>query len=90
VRRSATRAEDGATFIVHEATSLDRSGELTHGLQRCERWDRDGTLAATSLRRHCLRWWPPGRLTEALRDAGFARVEVRGPDGYYLAVAHPD
>src|SRR5690606_8932754 len=57
VRRSATRASDGTTFVVHQATCADRDGERTHTLDRHEVWAADGTLVTTQLRRHCLRWW---------------------------------
>jgi SAM-dependent methyltransferase len=87
VRRSATRARDGTTFIVSQATSNDRDGERTHSLDRHEVWAADGSLVTTELRRHCLRWWPPGRITGALHEAGFPTVDIVGPPENYLAVA---
>jgi SAM-dependent methyltransferase len=87
VRRSATRASDGTTFLVHQATSADRDGERTHTLDRHEVWGADGTLRTTLLRRHCLRWWSPEQATAALLDAGFDDVEIDGPPASYLAIA---
>jgi SAM-dependent methyltransferase len=87
VRRSATRRSDGTTFIVHQATSADPDGERSHSLDRLEVWAVDGTLQTTLLRRHCLRWWTPERITEALQAAGFAAVDIEGPPEGYLARA---
>ncbi len=80
MRRSATRATDGVTFMVHQAVHADWAAQVQHTLDRHEVWDADGTLRTTLLRRHRLRWWLPDQLVGAVRDSGFAEVEAVGSD----------
>ena len=62
MRRSATRAADGVTFMVHEALSCDVDAQIQHVLNRHEVWDADGELVTTFIRRHRLRWWTADQL----------------------------
>ena len=87
VRRSATRASDGVTFMVHEALRCDVDAQLQHVLNRHEVWDAHGQLITTFIRRHRLRWWTAGQLEEMLRDCGAAEVRVLGTDDEFVAVA---
>jgi hypothetical protein len=88
VRRSATRASDGVTFIVHEAVKIDADAQLHHDLNRHEVWDRDGQLVTTFMRRHTLRWWTREQFTEMLEECGYADVRTYGQDDGFFAVGH--
>jgi SAM-dependent methyltransferase len=81
LRRTGTRRRDGVTFVVHEALSFDRDAQTQHDLHRHEVWNHDGTLAATYLRRHALRWWTRPQLEAMLRAVGLVAVRSRG-DGH--------
>src|SRR6185437_6637679 len=70
VRRSATRASDGVTFMVHEAMRCDVQEQAMHALHRHEEWDAHGGLITTFMRRHRLRWWTQNQLQELLLEAG--------------------
>jgi SAM-dependent methyltransferase len=87
VRRSATRASDGLTFMVHQAVRTDLRARVHHTLDRHEVWNPDGTLQTTYLRRHRIRWWTPDQLADALRDCGYTDIDIIGPEREYLAVA---
>ena len=87
VRRSATRATDGVTFMVQEAVRLDHAAQIQHTLNRHEVWEADGTLRTTYLRRHRLRWWTPDQLSKAIRDSGFRDVESAGSEREFLVFA---
>ena len=89
VRRSATRASDGVTFMVHEALKIDPVTQVENVLNRHEVWEPDGTLRTTFMRRHRLRWWTMAQLTEALDECGFVDVTTTGTDAGFLASAGP-
>ncbi len=87
VRRSATRASDGVTFMVHEAMRCDVDAQLTHTLHRHELWDAHGQLITTFMRRHRLRWWTGEQMEQLLLESGAARVRRFGTDDEFIAVA---
>jgi SAM-dependent methyltransferase len=86
VRRSATRARDGATFIAHEAVRCDVDAQVQHVLNRHEVWDANGRLATTFMRRARLRWWTADQLEALLLECGAARVRRLGTDDEFIAV----
>lgn len=87
VRRSATRASDGVTFMVHEAMRCDVPAQLVHSLHRHDVWDADGKLVTAFMRRHRLRWWTRNQLEELLLESGAARVRFLGDDDEFVAIA---
>ncbi|HTD51209.1 MAG TPA: class I SAM-dependent methyltransferase, partial [Acidimicrobiia bacterium] len=87
VRRSATRPDDGVTFMVHEAVTCDVDAQIQHVLHRHEVWDAQGQLVTTFVRRHRLRWWTAAQLDAALRDSGAAHVQVVGTADEFVVVA---
>jgi len=87
VRRSATRPDDGVTFMVHEAVACDTDAQIQHVLNRHEVWDAHGQLVTTFVRRHRLRWWTADQLDAALHDSGAARVRMLGTVDQFVAVA---
>jgi SAM-dependent methyltransferase len=87
VRRSATRATDGITFMVHEAMRADVDAQAMHNLQRHEQWDADGQLVTTFIRRHRLRWWTGEQMEALLTECGAASVRCHGTDDEFIAVA---
>ena len=86
VRRSATRASDAVTFIVHEAMRCDVQAQAVHTLHRHEQWDAHGTLITTFMRRHRLRWWTPNQLQELLLESGASAVRCLGTDDEFMAI----
>ena len=90
VRRSATRATDGVTFMVHEAARSEPARQVEHTLHRHEVWEADGTLRTAFMRRHRLRWWTPEQLEGALREVGFTDVTTVGSPAAFLAFARAD
>jgi ubiquinone/menaquinone biosynthesis C-methylase UbiE len=90
LRRSATRASDGITFMVHQATRHDAAEQVTHSVDRHEVWGPDGVLRTTYLRRHLLRWWTPEQFVALVEGAGFVDVTTEGPElGYLLRARRP-
>jgi SAM-dependent methyltransferase len=87
VRRSATRADDGVTFMVHEAMRCDVASQCVHTLHRHELWDARGELITTFMRRHRLRWWTQNQLQELLLESGAAHVRCVGSDDEFIAIA---
>ncbi len=87
VRRSATRASDGVTFMVHEAMRCDVAAQLQHTLHRHEVWDASGQLVTTYLRRHRMRWWTGEQLEQALVESGATAVRRFGTDDEFIVVA---
>jgi len=87
VRRSATRARDGVTFMVHEALRCDVDAQVCHNLHRHELWDAKGQLITTFMRRHRLRWWTTEQLEAMLLESGAARVRRHGTDDEFIVVA---
>ncbi len=90
VRRSATRAADGVTFMVHQAVRGDHAAQVQHTLDRHEVWDADGVLRTTYLRRHRIRWWTAGQLGALLRDCGYREVEPVGSERDFVVYASGD
>ena len=86
VRRSATRASDGATFMVHEAMRCDVDAQLQHALHRHEVWDAHGELVTTYLRRHRLRWWTGEQLERALLECGATHIRRLGTDDEFIVI----
>jgi SAM-dependent methyltransferase len=87
VRRSATRAHDGITFMVHEAQRCDEPAQAMHTLHRHELWDAQGDLVTTFMRRHRLRWWTGDQLETLLLESGAARVKRVGTEDEFMAIA---
>jgi SAM-dependent methyltransferase len=87
VRRSATRANDGMTFMVHEALRCDEAAQTMHTLHRHELWDANGALVTTFMRRHRLRWWTSNQLEELLLECGATRVKQLGTDDEFMVIA---
>jgi SAM-dependent methyltransferase len=88
LRRTATDAATGITYVAHEATGVDDLAEQVHlSFSRVETYDRDGRLVDTWFRRIRLRWWTQDEMRSALVDAGFAGVEFLGDDHDWLVTA---
>jgi SAM-dependent methyltransferase len=87
IRRSATRARDGVTFMVHEALHCDVEAQVQDVINRHEVWDANGRLVTTFLRRMRLRWWTGAQLATLLRECGGTDVRVLGNDDEYIALA---
>ncbi len=90
LRRTATAADTGITYVAHEATGVDDAAgvEQVHlSFSRVETYDRDGGLIDTWFRRIRLRWWTRDQMSEALTDAGFAQIEFLGDDHDWLVSA---
>jgi SAM-dependent methyltransferase len=87
VRRSATRALDGVTFMVHEALRCDQGEQAIHALHRHELWDANGDLITTYIRRHRMRWWTGNQLEELLLECGATRVKRLGTDDEFMVIA---
>jgi hypothetical protein len=88
VRRSATRATDGVTFMVHEALRTDADAQVQHALHRHEVWSSDGQLVTTFIRRNRLRWWTQEQLEELLRECGYTGAHSYGSADQFITVAH--
>jgi hypothetical protein len=86
LRRSATRASDGVTFMVHEAMRCDVDAQLEHTVHRHEVWDAQGQLVTTYLRRHRLRWWTGEQLERAFLESGATHVRRLGTDDEFIVV----
>jgi SAM-dependent methyltransferase len=86
VRRSATRADDGVTFMVHEAMRCDVRAQAVHALHRHELWDAHGELITMFMRRHRLRWWTRNQLEELLLESGAASAHTAGSDDEFMAI----
>jgi SAM-dependent methyltransferase len=88
LRRTATAADTGITYVAHEASGVDDS---TAGVQLCfsriETYDRDGRLTDTSFRRIRLRSWTRDEMRTALAGAGFADIEFLGGDHDWIVTA---
>ncbi len=86
IRRSATRATDGVTFMVHEAVQCDFDQQLQHVVNRHEVWDAEGKLLTMFVRRMRMRWWTGGQLESLLRECGATHVRMIGTDDEYVAI----
>jgi SAM-dependent methyltransferase len=83
IRRSATRATDRSTFMVHEAFSFDVDDQLQTIYNRLERYDVNGALQETWMRQARLRWWERDELEAAFGACGLVDVRSDGdPDGF--------
>jgi SAM-dependent methyltransferase len=88
LRRTATDAATGITYVAHEAAGVDDTAEQVHlWFSRVETYDRDGRLIDTWFRRMRLRWWTRNEMQSALTDAGFADIEFLGDDHDWLVTA---
>ena len=88
MRRTATDATSGITYVAHEATGIDDLAEQVHlSFSRVETYDPDGRLIDTWFRRIRLRWWTHDEMRSALADAGFADIEFLGDDHDWLVTA---
>ena len=88
LRRTATAADTGITYVAHEACGVDDAAEQVHlWFSRVETYDRDGRLIDTWLRRIRLRWWTRDEMRSALADAGFVDIEFHGDDHDWLVTA---
>lgn len=88
LRRTATAADTGITYVAHEATGIDDTAEQVHlWFSRLEAYDGDGRLLDTWFRRLRLRWWTRDEMTSALVAAGFGDIEFLGGDDDWLVTA---
>lgn len=76
LRRSGVRPIDGATVLVHEATSSDRVEQLQHIWLRYEVF-KEGTLVQSQLRMHRLRWYHKHEFVMMLESVGFREITVQ-------------
>jgi SAM-dependent methyltransferase len=84
LRRSATRATDGVTFMVHEAYRMDVDAQVQDVLDRHEVWSAAGELTTTFMRRHRLRWWTREQLGELLRACDYVDVRTHGTEEAFI------
>lgn len=87
VRRTGT-VSNGTTIVVHEATHVDDDAGLLVAYNRVERYDRDGVLLDTVLRRQHLRCWRRPDLEHAFEAAGFADVHSVGDERAWVTIGH--
>ena len=88
LRRTATAADSGITYVAHEATGVDDTAEQVHlWFSRVETFDTDGRLVDTWLRRLRLRWWTRDEMASALAAAGFGDIEFLGDEHDWLVTA---
>ena len=85
VRRTGT-TPSGETIAVHEAVTCDLDARVQVLLNKIERYDADGRLEETVLRRVHLRWWPREEMIALYEGAGFVDVRARGDDGGYICI----
>jgi len=85
IRRSATRA-DGITFMTHEAVQCDVDAQLETIINRHERYDANGALVDTHLRRAQLRWWERDQLEAAFAACGLREVHSVGDNDNFVTV----
>lgn len=86
LRRTGT-AEDGTTYVVHEALHHDASERVEVVYNRIETYDSSGTLLATTMRRHRLRLWDRDEFEALLRRVGFVEVGSVGGDQAWVTFA---
>ena len=89
VRRSATRAGDGVTFMVHEAMRCDVDAQVdAHAAPARALGRATGELVTTFMRRHRLRWWTGEQLeAAAARKRRGAACAPLGTDDEFIVVA---
>ena len=76
LRRSGVRPSDGATVLIHEATSSDRVEQVQHIWMRHEVF-HEGRLEQTQLRTHRLRWYHKHEFVLMLEAGGFREITVQ-------------
>jgi SAM-dependent methyltransferase len=76
LRRSGVRPSDGATVLIHEATSSDRVEQVQHIWMRHEVF-HEGRLVQTQLRTHRLRWYHKHEFVMMLESVGFREIMVQ-------------
>ena len=86
LRRTGT-ADDGTTYVVHEATGEDVEPQVQLVYNRLEAFDASGTLVHTELRKLRLRWWSRDQLADALATIGFVDVEMVGDEHGWVTLA---
>lgn len=86
LRRTGT-AEDGTTYVVHEATGADTTPQVQLVYNRVETYDEHGRLVDTLLRKARLRWWRQDQLSAAMVRAGFTDVESVGGESAWVTIA---
>jgi len=85
IRRSATRA-DGITFMTHEAVQCDVDAQRETIINRHERYDANGALIDTHIRRAQLRWWERDQLEAAFTACGLRDVHSDGIADSFVTV----
>lgn len=75
LRRSGVRS-DGATVLIHEATSADRVEQVQQLSLQYEVF-KEGTLVQSQLRTHRLRWYHKHEFVMLLESVGFREITVR-------------
>ena len=80
IRRVATRPEDGATVLVHEASAYDRTEQIQSDWYRYE-VVLDGRAVQSELRSMRQRWYTKHEIALLLERAGFATIETFGDYG---------
>jgi hypothetical protein len=75
LRRSGVRS-DGATVLIHEATSADRV-EQNQQLSLQYEVFKEGTLIQSQLRTHRLRWYHKHEFVMLLESVGFREITMR-------------
>ncbi len=85
VRRTGTTPA-GDTIAVHEAVTCDLDERVQVILNKIERYDDDGRLHETVLRRIHLRWWPRDELIALLEECGFVDVRAHGDDDGFICI----
>ena len=76
LRRSGVRSADGATVLIHQATSADRVEQLQHLWLRYEVFKGDA-LVQSQLRVHRLRWYHKHEFVMMLESVGFGDITMQ-------------
>jgi ubiquinone/menaquinone biosynthesis C-methylase UbiE len=76
LRRSGVRPTDGATVLIHEATSSNRVEQIQHLWLRFEVFN-EGTLVQSQLRMHQLRWYHKHEFVMMLESVGFRDITMQ-------------
>jgi ubiquinone/menaquinone biosynthesis C-methylase UbiE len=74
--RSGVRAADGATVLIHQATSADRVEQIQQLWLQYEVF-KEGTLVQSQLRTHRLRWYHKHEFVMLLESVGFREITMR-------------
>jgi SAM-dependent methyltransferase len=77
IQRVASRPEDGATILMHEACAYDRTEQVQTGWYRYE-VVLDGQVVQTEVRSMRQRWFTKHEITLLLERAGFGAIETFG------------